>query len=81
MKMRNQFYGLTPCGAYLWYCEEVKQWKPIDEATMPFSNYYDCHSYKAAKRHLRKHTEIPAGTKFWLSNRWCGYDRALTKRR
>ena len=82
MKMRKQFFGLTPYGKTdLWYCEGSKLWKPIDEADRPFTNLFLVRSYKAARRHLRKHKEIPVGTRFLLSSRWCGYDRVLTKRR
>lgn len=38
------------------------------------------HSIKAAKRHLRKHDEIPKGTRFRLVNWFYAPDVYLTKR-
>ncbi len=40
---------------------------------------FPCHSLKAAKRHLRKHNEIPKGTKFRLVSKYVGFDLYLTK--
>lgn len=39
-----------------------------------------CHSYEAALRHLRKHNEIPKGTKFRLVSKYAGCDRLLIKK-
>ena len=48
----------------LYYDKNKKLWVNRDEYT---GNWYPatfpCHSYRAAKRHLRKHNEIPKGTK------------------
>lgn len=51
--------------------EYMGSWYP---ATFP------CGSYKAALRHLRKHDEIPKGTRFVLVSRFVGGDRVLVKR-
>lgn len=40
---------------------------------------FPCRSLKAAKRHLRKHNEIPKGTKFRLVSMYVGFDLYLTK--
>lgn len=39
-----------------------------------------CRSYKAATRHLRKHNEIPKGTKFRLVSKYFGCDILLVKK-
>lgn len=78
------YYGLTPLGVVdLWFDERDKKWKPIDECigeNCSYSNYADVRSYKAAKRHLRKHSEIPTGTKFLLSSMYLGFDLIMVKR-
>ena len=80
MKMNNQFFGITPLHGDLWYCEELKEWRNTQDAEAPFSNYVHVLSFKAARRHIRKHKEIPDGTKFLLASRWVGYDRVLVKK-
>ena len=80
-KINYGYCGLTPLGSVdLWFDERDKKWKPIDECTGSYSNYADVRSYKAAKRHLKKHSEIPAGTKFFLSSMYVGCDRVMVKR-
>ena len=50
--------------------EYTGYWYPAD---------FPCRSLKAAKRHLRKHNEIPKGTKFRLVSKYIGFDLYLTK--
>ena len=38
------------------------------------------HSLRAAKRHLRKHSEIPKGTVFRLISQYVGFDIYLIKK-
>ena len=45
-----------------------------------YSSDYSIRSFKAARRHIRKHDEIPKGTKFKLVSRFVGYDRILVKK-
>lgn len=87
MKMNKQFLELQydtkgyNSGEELHYDENQKKWvteKFFTEDIYPAS--YPCRSYKAAKRHLRKHIEIPTGTRFRLISKWIGYDRYLIKR-
>lgn len=89
MKMENQFWFLEEVSweddfnveERLFYDPSKKLWVKRDEytgnwipATCP------CRSYRAAKRHLRKHDEIPKGTKFRLCSSLIGnFDRYLTK--
>lgn len=58
------------CG-YIHRAEYTNNWYPAD---------FPCYSYKAAIRHLRKHDEIPKGTRFLLVSRFVGCDRVLIKR-
>lgn len=87
MKMNNQFWVLqydvkqNKNEAELYYDDNKKSWVTRSEYT---GNWYPanfpCHSYRAAKRHLRKHDEIPKGTKFRLVSRFVGFDRYLIKK-
>ena len=65
----------------LYYDKNKKLWVNRDEYT---GNWYPatfpCHSYRAAKRHLRKHNEIPKGARFRLASRFVGFDRYLVKK-
>lgn len=66
----------------LHYDHNKKKWVKLEEYTGSwFPATFPCHSYKAAKRHLRKHNEIPIGTKFRLVNEFVGFDRFLTKKK
>ncbi len=78
--MNNQFVGITPLCTDLWYCDDLKEWRNMREAEPPFGNYVFVRSFNAARRHIRKHNEIPVGTRFLLSSRWVGYDRILVKK-
>lgn len=64
----------------LYYDCYKKKWVKEDEYTC---NWYPahapCHSYRAAVRHLRKHNEIPKGTRFRLCSKFVGFDRYLIK--
>ena len=64
----------------LHYDHNKKKWVKIEEYTGSwFPATFPCRSYRAAKRHLRKHNEIPKGTKFRLCNKFVGFDRYLIK--
>lgn len=85
--IKNQFlflkYDTSNCNpeGELYYDRNKKKWvieKDCTEDIYPAA--YPCRSFKAAKRHLRKHNEIPKGTRFILISQWIGYDRYLTKR-
>lgn len=86
MKMNNQFIGIEqvykdqPFDDWLWHECESKTWKPTKDCHGWHSNIYGIHSFKAARRHLRKHNEIPKGTRFRLVSRFVGYDRILVKK-
>lgn len=87
MKMNNNFIGLEHLWEdhewhdWLWYEHESKTWKPVEKCTgWRSSSNSGIHSFKAARRHLRKHDEIPKGTRFRLVSRFVGYDRILVKK-
>lgn len=95
MKMENQFWflqydidtGIKSCdyktfknAVELYYDHNKKMWvkrKEYSGSWYPAS--FPCCSYRAAKRHLRKHNEIPKGTRFRLVSKYVGYDRFLIK--
>lgn len=89
MKMQNQFWFLEH-DIYkdddwqekeLYYDPDKKKWVKREEYT---GNWwpatFSCCSYKAAIRHLKKHNEIPKGTRFRLVSKFVGFDRWLTKK-
>lgn len=87
-KMNYGYFGLTPYSDInLWFDENDNKWKTYEECIENlddnefFSNYAYVFTYKAAKRHLRKHKEIPVGAKFLLSSLYIGQDRILTKKK
>lgn len=87
MKMNNNFIGLKQLLGnnewhdWLWYEYESKTWKPVAKCSgWRSSSNCSIHSFKAARRHLRKHDEIPKGTRFRLVSRFVGHDRILVKK-
>ena len=66
---------------YLHYDIYKQKWMKYDD----YEGYWipgtaPCRSYKAALRHLRKHNEIPKGTRFRLFSLYAGCDRFLIKK-
>ena len=61
---------------HLWWCDEQKQWMPIDEvlAEHGCSSHAPGRSFKAFKRHLRKHPELKVADEVVLCSRFKGYD-------
>ena len=65
----------------LCYDMPKKLWVPRDEYSGAwYPGCFPCRSYRAAKRHLKKHNEIPNGTRFRLVSKYVGGDRYLTKK-
>lgn len=81
MKMKNQFWLLEAVDHRgFQYDYDLKKWFPYKEYHGNiYPGSFPCKSYKAAKRHLKKHNEIPKGTQFRLVSQFVGYDRYLTK--
>lgn len=96
MKRKSQFWHLKfaddydrtketfreyRCNRELYYDHDKKKWVHRAEYTGSwYPATFPCGSYKAALRHLRKHDEIPNGTRFVLVSRFVGGDRILMKR-
>lgn len=79
--MENQFWCLKIVNKELFYDFLKKKWVKREEYTGNlYPATYPCRSWRTAKRHLKKHDEIPKGTKFILVNKNIGYDRRLIKR-
>lgn len=65
----------------LHYDHNKKKWvKEAEYTGHCYPATFPCHSYRAAKKHLKKHNEIPKGTKFRLCSKFVGFDRYLIKR-
>ena len=65
----------------LHYDMSKKQWVHLNEYTGSwYPATYPCRSLKAAKRHLKKHDEIPKGSKFRFVSKYVGCDIYLTKK-
>lgn len=87
MFYKNQYIGLECITAWedkknaLYYDLDKKKWVHREEYTgYSYPAIFPCRSYKAAIRHLKKHNEIPVGTKFQLISWIVGQDRYLIKR-
>lgn len=94
MKLENQFWCLEHENEYknnesyreyrdreLYYDFNKKKWIHRNEYTGKwYPATFPCRSYRAAKRHLRKHDEIPKGTKFRLVSSLIHRDRYLIKK-
>lgn len=81
MKMKKQFWYLKSQDRSLYYDLSKKKWVSKEEYTgSSYPAVFPCRSYNAAKRHLRKHNEIPSGISFILVNCYVGFDRKLVKR-
>ena len=83
-RRRHIFIGLQVDDC--WWCKNKKQWvkdinKCADNDDVSISSTTNCHSVKAAVRHLKNHSEIPKGTKVTLVSRFIGIPNiVLTKR-
>lgn len=65
----------------LYYDPTKKLWVKRHDYTYGwYPASFPCRSYRAAKRHLMNHDEIPKGTKFRLVSRFIGFDRLLIKK-
>jgi hypothetical protein len=57
----------------LWWHHEIRRWLPTTEGG-GCSNQADCRTFKAFKRHLRRHAAALKGRKVTLVSRFVGYD-------
>ena len=80
-KSENETYSEYMHNRELYYDHDKRKWVKRHEYTGHcYPATFPCHSYRAAKRHLKAHDEIPKGMKFVLVSRFAGgFDRFLTK--
>ena len=80
-KMENQFWFMTDDSSGIHYDRIRKRWVPRKEYNGNcWPGEFPCRSYRAAKRHLKYHSEIPKGTALRLVSRFVGFDRYLVKK-
>ena len=83
MKLNKYFLYIDSEDADLCYDLVDHVWKTkkeCGEGTHPYSPCSDdISTFKAAAAHIRRHDEIPKGTRFKVVNRFVGYDRFVTK--
>lgn len=72
--LRNS-WAITTYGPNSWYGRDSKVWG--DNPKGYCSTHKDCHTFKAFKRHLRKHPELQ-GQKVVLVARWSDHDIIAT---
>lgn len=79
-KRYDNFVVLKVLG-YIW-SEEMNKWYEVNkepsDIVWSFENA-NIRNLKQAIRHLKKHDEIPKGTKCVLCSRWKGYNIYITK--
>ena len=81
------YHALTidhnPNGNDLWWNETKKKWGTFTEFKETHDSYgthkENVTSLKAAMRHIRKHDELPKGTKVRLCSNFVGCDVIITK--
>lgn len=57
----------------LWWVKETRQWRPIDHpeaARYGCSTHAPCRTFKAFKRHLRRHADVFAGHEVHFVSRY-----------
>ncbi len=81
------YWGLTidktVDGSDLWWNDTKKKWGTFTEFKETHDSYgthlHNITSLKAAKSHIRKHDELPKGTKVRLCSNFVGCDVIITK--
>ena len=66
----------------LWWCPKLRRWTTIKEAIenrYSYQSWVNVNSVRAAKAHVRRHNEIPKGTKLILCSNFVGCDVYITK--
>ena len=76
--LNSRFCGITYffSDAQMWWSDKKKKWMSYEECIKygSFSNIAPCRSYKAFKRHLRKHPELKEFGEVVLFSRYVGYN-------
>ena len=80
--LNNQFWTLVSVDRKgIQYDVDLGKWFAYEDYNgFVYPGGFPCKSYKAAIRHLRKHDEIPKGTRFRLVSKFVGCDRYLVKK-
>lgn len=66
----------------LWWCNKLNRWETIDNIPNEYSystHSKEIHSVKAAISHVKRHNELPKGTKLRLCSNFVGCDVIITK--
>jgi len=73
--LSSRFIGITMFSIDLWWSYEHKKWLPMAEyGNKGASSTVHCNSFKAFKRHLRRHPELQTGETITLASKFGGYD-------
>lgn len=80
--LSGRFFGVCHYGhaqedfVDLWWFDEARRWAPIDELNHKYtaSSHAPVRSFKAFKRHLRKHPELKQVEEVVLVSKFVGYN-------
>lgn len=75
-------YGTLSCLGELWWVCDINKWmkyEDIPDGMSLSSNSKKINSVKAAITHIKRHNEIPSGTKMILESNFVGYNVIITK--
>lgn len=74
-RILKRFFGATTFGSDIWFVDELNKWMPIGHVPDDYgcSSHVTCRSFKAFKRHLRKHPEL-RGLEVVLTSRFEGHN-------
>ena len=73
--LSSRFFGVTQfADADLWWSHTYKKWLPLLECKGNCSSHRSVSSFKAFKRHLRKHPELQECKEVVLVSRYVGYN-------
>ena len=75
--LRSRFFGvITWCDDGLWFERKSNKWYKMEDTPNEgyISNVARCSSFKAFKRHLRKHPKLKSQQEVVLRSRYVGYD-------
>lgn len=76
-----ELYKMYKYSYSLYYDYHKKQWVHyLDYTGSIFPAIVPVRSLKAAKKHLKRHNEIPKGAVFCLVSKYIGHDRKLIKK-
>jgi hypothetical protein len=75
--LNSRFIGVTNYYGDLWWSHEHKKWLPLFEVgNEGASNFADCRSFKAFKKHLKRHPELKEADFVVLVSRFIGHNIA-----